>query len=174
MCVCVRSVTQLCLTLCDPMDCSLPGSSIHGILQVRILEWVVISFSRGSSQPRDQTFISCLAGRGKHIKSCHLFQREEKRITKGIWDCVSRVLSLSGCWIAAESQNWEKSFLPQLTTSAVKPLHAQWPSSSGMPMLCPASHAGTSFVNISSISIAKHLLLFCSENQAPLTWHRTF
>ena len=87
MCVCVRSVTQLCLTLCDPMDCSLPGSSIHGILQVRILEWVVISFSRGSSQPRDQTFISCLAGRGKHIKSCHLFQREEKRITKGIWDC---------------------------------------------------------------------------------------
>ena len=44
-----NEVAQSCLTLCDPMDCSLPGSSVHGILQVRILEWVAISFSRGSS-----------------------------------------------------------------------------------------------------------------------------
>ena len=44
---------QSCLTLCDPKDCSLPGSSNHGILQARILERVAISFSRGSSQPRD-------------------------------------------------------------------------------------------------------------------------
>ena len=54
---------QSCPTLCDPMDCSLPGSSVHGILQARILEWVAISFSRGSSQPRDQTRVSCIAGR---------------------------------------------------------------------------------------------------------------
>ena len=47
--VCIVLVTQSCLTLCDPMDYSSPGSSVHGILQVRILEWVVISFSRGSS-----------------------------------------------------------------------------------------------------------------------------
>ena len=47
-----------CLTLCDAMDCSLPGSSIHGILQVRILEWIAISSSRGSSRPRDWSFIS--------------------------------------------------------------------------------------------------------------------
>ena len=46
-------VTQSSLTLCDPMDCSPPGSSIHGILQAKILEWVVISFSKGSSQPKD-------------------------------------------------------------------------------------------------------------------------
>ena len=46
-------VTQSCPTLCDPMDCSLPDSSIHGIFQARILEWVAISFSRGSSLPRD-------------------------------------------------------------------------------------------------------------------------
>ena len=45
------------------MDCSLPGSSVHGILQVRILEWVIFPFSRGSSQPRDQTQVSCIAGR---------------------------------------------------------------------------------------------------------------
>ena len=45
------------------MDCSPPGSSVHGILQARILEWVAISFSRGSSQPRDQTWVSCIVGR---------------------------------------------------------------------------------------------------------------
>ena len=49
------SVAKLCLTLCSPMDCSTPGSSVHGISQTRILEWVVISSSRGSSWPRDQT-----------------------------------------------------------------------------------------------------------------------
>ena len=57
------SVAQLCLTLCGPMDCSLPGSSAHGIFQARILEWVAVSFSRGSSQTRDQTQVSCIAGR---------------------------------------------------------------------------------------------------------------
>ena len=49
--------------LCDPMDCSPPGFSVHGILQARILDWVAISFSRGSSQPRDWTWVSCIAGR---------------------------------------------------------------------------------------------------------------
>ena len=50
--------TKSCPILCNPMDCSPPGSSVHGSLQARILEWVVISFSRGSSRPRDQTGIS--------------------------------------------------------------------------------------------------------------------
>ena len=53
---------QSCLTLCDPIDSSLPGSSIPGILQTRILEWVAISFSRGLSQPRDRIWVSCIAG----------------------------------------------------------------------------------------------------------------
>ena len=64
MCVC--SVAHLCPTLCDPMDCSLPGSSIHGNFQARILEWIAISSSRASSGPRDWTLISCvfcIAGR---------------------------------------------------------------------------------------------------------------
>ena len=56
-------VAQSCPTLCDPVDCSPPGSSVHGILQARILEWVAISFSRGSSWPRDQTWVSHIAGR---------------------------------------------------------------------------------------------------------------
>ena len=55
-------VAQWCLTLCDPMDCSQPGSSIHGILQARA-EWVAMPFSKGSPLPRDQTRISCVAGR---------------------------------------------------------------------------------------------------------------
>ena len=56
-------VAQSCPTLCNPMHYSLPGSCVHGISQTRILEWVAISFSRGSSQPRDQTQVSCIAGR---------------------------------------------------------------------------------------------------------------
>ena len=51
-------VAQSCPTLCNPMDCSLQGCSVHGIFQARVLEWVVISFSRGSSQPRDQAQVS--------------------------------------------------------------------------------------------------------------------
>ena len=56
-------VAQSCPTLCNPRDYSLPGFSVHGILQARILEWVAIPFSRGSSQPRTQTRVSCTADR---------------------------------------------------------------------------------------------------------------
>ena len=56
-------VAQSCPTLCDPMDYSLPGSSLHGIFQARVLEWVAISFSRGSSQSKDRTRVSCIPGR---------------------------------------------------------------------------------------------------------------
>ena len=56
-------VAQSCPTLCNPVDCSLPGSSVHAIFQARILEWVAVSFSRGSSQLRDQTQVSCIVGR---------------------------------------------------------------------------------------------------------------
>ena len=57
------SVTQSCLTLWDPMDCSPLGSSVHGTLWARILEWVAIPLSRGSSQPRDTTWVSHIAGK---------------------------------------------------------------------------------------------------------------
>ena len=56
-------VAQSCLTLCDPMDYSLQGFSVHGIFQAGVLEWVAISFSRGSSQPRDRTRVSRVVGR---------------------------------------------------------------------------------------------------------------
>ena len=60
---CESEVAQSCLTLCDPTDCSLPGSSVDGVFQARILEWVAISFSRGSSPPRDWTRVSRIVGR---------------------------------------------------------------------------------------------------------------
>ena len=69
-CVCMHmcnasesEVTQSCLTLCDPMGCSLPGSSVHGIFQAIVLEWIAIFFSRGSSQPRGRTWVSRIVDR---------------------------------------------------------------------------------------------------------------
>ena len=62
LCVCVL-VAQSCQILCHPMNCSPPGFSVHGFLQARTLEWFAIPFSRGSSQPRDWTLVSCIAGR---------------------------------------------------------------------------------------------------------------
>ena len=57
-------VAQSCPTLCDPMDCSPTVSSVQGIVQARILEWIAIPFfSRGSFQPRDQTLVYCIAGK---------------------------------------------------------------------------------------------------------------
>ena len=64
VCACVHAQSfQLCPTFCDPMDCSPPDSSVHGIFQVKILEWVTLPSSRESSQPRDQIQVSCIAGR---------------------------------------------------------------------------------------------------------------
>ena len=58
-----NEVAQSCPTLCDPVDCSLSGSSVYGFFQARVLEWIAISFSRGSSQPRDQIRVSCITSR---------------------------------------------------------------------------------------------------------------
>ena len=78
---------QLCLTFCNAMDCSLPGSSVHGMLQAKILEWVAISSSRGSSSLRDRTCIFCVSCTGRWILY-HCATREaldmlnEKKIDK--------------------------------------------------------------------------------------------
>ena len=70
-------VAQSCLTLCSTMDCSLPGSSVHGLLQAKILEWLAIPFSRASFWPRDQTRVSCIAGRF----FCHLSHQGSPKST---------------------------------------------------------------------------------------------
>ena len=61
VCVCMCVLAKACLTLCDPMDCGPSGSSVHGVFLARIVKWVAISYSRGSSQPRDQTHVSCIS-----------------------------------------------------------------------------------------------------------------
>ena len=64
---CESEVTQSCLTLCNPMDCSPPGSSVHGILQARILKWVALPSSMGSSRPGDRTCVSHISCTGRWV-----------------------------------------------------------------------------------------------------------
>ena len=68
-------VAQSCLTLCDPMDCCLPGSSVHGILQAIVLEWIAIPFSRGSSWPRDWTRVSRIVDRRFTVRATREVQK---------------------------------------------------------------------------------------------------
>ncbi|XDA86127.1 hypothetical protein R6Z07F_015879 [Ovis aries] len=80
MCVCAQS----CPTLCNPTDCSPAGSSVHGILQARILEWVAISSSKGSPRPRDQTHISCIPCTGRRILYHYATSLMERSYLKSI------------------------------------------------------------------------------------------
>ena len=95
------SVVQLCPTLCDLTDCSPPGSSVHGILQARILKWVAIPFSRGSSQPRGWTWISCIAGRFFTIWATKTFlykwTRQRLHVTRGSNPSQSRMCAAVLC-----------------------------------------------------------------------------
>ena len=80
-------VTQLCPTICDPMDYSLPGFSVQGILQARILEWVAISISRGSSWSKNQTWVSCITSTGFALFSqlvlwCHIHKNTIKSLPR--------------------------------------------------------------------------------------------
>ena len=85
-CICVCSAAQLHPTLCDPINCSLLGSSVHGILQTRILEWVSISSSRGSSRHRDQTSISCDPCIGRQILNhCATYAYHQKNQYVNYW-----------------------------------------------------------------------------------------
>ena len=67
ICLCACSVAQSYLTLCDPLDCSTPGFSVHGILQARILAWIAMPSSRGSSRVRDRTCVSCISSVGRQV-----------------------------------------------------------------------------------------------------------
>ena len=89
---------QSCPTLCNPLDCSPPGSSVHAILQARILEWVSMPFSRGSSQPRDQThlsYVSCI-GRWVLNHQRHLGSPKNK-ILRVIWSHYKQLCQRWNC-----------------------------------------------------------------------------
>ena len=92
--VIVVLVTQLYQTLCDPVDSSPPGSSVHVVLQARILEWVTITFSRGSFYPRDRTWVSCIAGRLFAISPPGKSAPPQEALKSSV--CLS--LSCTCCW----------------------------------------------------------------------------
>ena len=102
----LRLVIQSCLTLCNSMGCSLPGSSVHGILQARILEWVATLFSRGYSWPRDQIRVSHIAGRFFTIWA-----------TKEGW-----ALKNQWFWIVT----LEKTLKSLLDNKEIKPVNPKW------------------------------------------------
>ena len=113
-CVCVHAkLLQLCPTLCDAMDCSLPGLSVPGILQTRLLEWVAIHSSRGSSQPRDGTcvsYVSCF-GRWVFTTSTTWESPLSKSLAKG-W-------AYSPGWVSSPPSLWTGLSLLVLMASLV-------------------------------------------------------
>ena len=98
--------------LCNPMDCSLPSSSIHGILQARNLEWVAISFSRRSSQPRDWTQVSCIVGRRFPVWATRGRRRTCKTEDSAYFTQCSREINhSSNSWTTNPSNRAEFGFL---------------------------------------------------------------
>ena len=142
-------VAQSCLILCDSVDCSPPGSSVHGILQARILEWVAIPFSRGSFQPRDQTWVSHTAGgfftiwnTKLHVKNLekkkNYLQYQGKNFSDlfsqtsfSVWVQRQGSSGKRGCW---EEPRWVRR--PWCIPSSASPRRWQW---SATPALGPAS-----------------------------------
>ena len=92
-------ITQSCPAQCDPMDHSPPGSSVHRILQARILEWVAIPFSRGSSWPRDRTQVSCITGRFFIVWATWEAMKENFQ---------TKMRQMSGCNLKKTSQFWDR------------------------------------------------------------------
>ena len=93
----VCSVAQSCPTLCDPVGCSPPGSSVHGILQTTTLEWVAISFSRGSSWSRDRARVSCVSCTGRWVLY-HWASREAHAMLWGHFKKQSQKSTSNKCW----------------------------------------------------------------------------
>ena len=113
-------ITKSCLTLCNPMDCSTPGSSVYGIFQAKILEWVAITFSGGSSQPRDQTCNSCVS---RQILYCWatreaLFKPCRKSLVRDRSNLQAQLLwglfgNLPLCWAITTVKLWSHdTFIP--------------------------------------------------------------
>ena len=97
-----HSVAQSCPTICGPMDCSLSGSSVHGIFQARVLEWIAISFSRGSSRPRNPTQVSRIAGRRFTIWAT----RESMVFPVVMYGCESWTIKKAECQIIDAFELW--------------------------------------------------------------------
>ena len=111
-------IAQSCPTLCDHMDCSLSGSSVHGIFQARVLEWIAISFSRGSSRPRNRTQVSRIAGRCFTVWATREVYHSHWQITRSFqsaWNFSWRMFgkyegNIVGQYLYTPPNLWEISF----------------------------------------------------------------
>ena len=102
---------QLCPTLCDPMDHSLPGSSVHGIFPAGILEWVSVPSSRGSSWPRDQTHVSCISCIAVGFSTAKPLEKPENTKTKYVYlHLVIKLLT----WTIGPDDTWPQSKLDMM------------------------------------------------------------
>ena len=140
--LCAHLVAQSCPTLCDPLDCSLPGSSVHGIFQGRILEWVAISSSRGSSQPRDWTCfscVSCIAGR--------FFIAEPSRKPNNASYIVARaqqkwvIMRQRPCSAFPHFTSFNPHNNPMRGSPLLSPLDREKAEAQERHVLCPKSHS---------------------------------
>ena len=139
------SVAQLFLTLWDPMDCSLQDSSAHGIFQARILEWAVISFSRGSSWPRDGTRISCV---GRWILH-HWAMKESQNYT---WGALKFTQLFPGLKHSTFKMSQAK-ILEHVTSGLHFPIHIRFP------------------IQFSSVQWLSHFQLFVNHSTPVLPVH---
>ena len=132
-------VAQSCATLCNPVDCSLPGSSVHGIFQARVLVWVAISFSRESSWPRNWTWVSYIVGRRftiwatQEVKSswlwvgwlnpnCMLEQRTDYNLIYVPWGDLSLCNEMKKWW----SEGDQKSTVWKEILAKLRVLEKPW------------------------------------------------
>ena len=113
VCVCVSVGTMSCPTLCDPMNCSLPGFSVHGIFQARILEWVAISYSMGSSQPRDWNPVSCVSCTGRWFITTVSRAAQNLLTTNLVENQRSFYLDALLSWIRTQAEAWKLRVLPE-------------------------------------------------------------
>ena len=146
-------VAQSCLALCDPLDCSPSGSSVQGILQARILQWVTIPFFRGSSWPRGQTRVSCVAGRfwatreakpGGSVDSSSLALHVQIVATDLVLLSVSRNPAFP---TAAVPVSWSPPafHLILYTCSSARSLPSRWPSHPHLQDEIRSEKAGAEF-----------------------------
>ena len=133
---------QLCLTLCNTVDCSQPGSSVHGIVLARILQWVVIPFSRGSLWPRDLTCVSCITGRLLIIESP---RKPNRRVT---------ILNSTFIW-------WWHQFNSVQSLNCVWLFVTLWTAARQASLSITNSQSLLKLMSIELVMLSKHPILCC-------------
>ena len=152
---CRCSVAKSCLTLCDPMDYSTPGSSVHGILQARTLEWLAMPSSRGSSQLRNQTHVSCI---GRWVLSVQLSAVAQSCPT--LCDPMNR--STSGLPVHQQLPEFTQTQVHRVS-DAIQPSHLL--SSPSPPVPNPSQHQGL-FQRVKSSHEVAKVLEFQVQHQS--------